>query len=164
MIRSRFNELARAIRRRFVVLGLTPEQFSAEITKLKVLPGGHDSGEEGNHLCTLEYEGEIYVERLPKANLALLACIVAAQLEEHDDTRTSSAIGDPEFVIVDLDDAYCDAVITANFRDPVLVAPCDPAEPDALEYLGGTYAVRDFEYLVAEDGTVEGAPLTLEEV
>jgi len=161
MIRSRFQELKRHLQSRLVVLGIAREQFSAEIAKLKVLPGGHEESEAGNHLCTLVYECELYFERLPKANLALLACLVAAHLEEHDDTRRSSADGDPEFTVVDLDDEYCDVMLAVNFRDPVFVAPCDPDEPDALEYLGAFYAVRDFEYFVAEDGTVERAPLHL---
>ena len=154
MIRSRFDELGEYLKGRLSSLCLRCEQLTMDIDKLTVDEGGHEESVNGVHLCSFAYSGIIYVERLRRDLLGKFLIFVRGWLDEYDDTRGRFHLPAPAVNLITLDNSYCDAMITIEFVDPVYLAEGDG--PDAIDWDGRKFSLKDFEYRVAERGTVEG--------
>ena len=159
MIRNRFDELQKYLKARLPQLGILPEQFDTVVDKLTLGEGGHHETAEGYHFCNLRYTGLIYLERLPAAQLPLLALLVRSWIDEHDDTRSRARLPDPELDVAPLDgDSLVDVVVTLEFVDPVFLAPAADDAVDAVDWNGKRYSVAEYTVAVAERGTVNNAP------
>lgn len=159
MIRSRFDELQKYLKTKFLQLGIRPEQFDCYVDKLTPTEGGHNETSQGFHLCSFRYTGLIYIERLSAVQLPLLALYVRSWLDDHDDTRSDYKLADPQFDVVPLDaKTLVDVMISCEFVDPVYLAPVDGDDPEAIDWNGKRYSVAEYLCDVAERGTVNDAP------
>ncbi|WP_176013064.1 phage tail protein [Victivallis sp. Marseille-Q1083] len=164
MIRNRFDELRKYLKTKLTLLGIRPEQFDAWIDKLALPEGGHNETEDGYHLCNFRYTGRIYIERLPEAQLSLLALYVRSWLDDNDDTRGAYKLPDPEAEIIPLDDdTLIDVLLPVEFVDPVYLAPAGDDDPEALDWCGRKWSVAEYLVDYAERGTVNQAPTESEE-
>lgn len=151
MIRNRFNELCEHLKAQALSLQFRPEQFDTELEDFTVESGGHNETENGFWFANFRYRGVIYLERLNKAALPLLALLVKAWLDENDDVRERFRLADPQFQAADLDSKSMDVVVTVDFLDPVYLAEKADGQ---VKWCGRTFAVAEYPLCVAEAGKV----------
>ncbi len=153
--RCRAGELAEHLKKNLNALGIAAEQLDWETGRVTVTPGGHKITERGLHFASLRYDSSFYFERLPRAQVATLALLIQAWLEEHDDTRGDYDLPDVAMETISLDAGRTvDVDVTIEFVDPLeLVA--DPEGPIVISdqrYSAGTYDIMVAETLGAVDG------------
>ncbi len=156
MIRCRFNELCEYLKTKKELLAFNDEQFDSEFVGLTVYPGGGNETTEGYHIANFAYDGLIYIERMPGQTLALLAMLVRAWLDEHDDLRDQYKLQNPVIDTVTLDESYLDVLINTAFVDEIHVIP---SETGAIDWQDLKFDIGDFVYDIAESGTVNDAPV-----
>ncbi|MDD5699034.1 MAG: phage tail protein [Victivallaceae bacterium] len=155
-IRNRFLELCKHLQDKKQLLQFRIEQFDSEIEQLTVEPGGNNETVQGWHVANFRYRGMIYIERLPGEKLALLALMIRAWLDEHDDTRAKYNLDHPKIETVALGDGLKDVLIAAEFVDEVFVVP---TEGGPVEWFGETFDAGVYPVDYAESGEVNGAPV-----
>jgi hypothetical protein len=151
-IRNRFLELCEHLKTKTLLLGFTVEQFSSKIELMTVESGGLQETEQGWHFANLRYQGLIYIEHLPEEKLVLLALMIRAWLDEHDDTRGKYNLCEPEITTTPLEDGSLDTFIRINFLDDVyLVETLD----GPIEWRESTYDVEVYTVNYAEEATLD---------
>lgn len=156
-IRCRSNELDEHIKKHFDRLGILPEQFDSEIMELTVVPGGMTESEAGLHYANFRYRYVMYIERLPKAQLALLALLIQNYLDRCDDVRDRFDLPDVKLDVISLDRGVTvDVDATVEFVDPAYLVQVDggPILFNGAEYDAGEYDLRVAETLDSVDGEI----------
>ncbi len=155
-IRNRFFELCKYIKTKTTLLKVKSDQIENEISDLSDEPGGHNETEEGWHFANFKYRGTIYIERMPGESLSLLMALIRAWLDESDDLREKYKLPAPKFEIITENEKTITVFGTIEFVDEVYLVEADDGP---IEWFGKTYTVGEYPLMIAEAGTVNGAPL-----
>ncbi len=151
VIRNRFLELCRHLKDKKNILKFTVEHFDSEVEEMTVENGGQNETEQGWHFANFRYRGMIYIERLPGETFALLALMIRAWLDEHDDTRNTYRLEQPVIESVDLGGNLVDAMCEINFVDEVFLVE---SETGPIEWRGGKYDLGVYPVNYAEQGAI----------
>ena len=137
-------------------MGIPPENFQGEISKMELASGGHNLTKQGWHLANLRYRGVLLVERIARQAAIMLLIHCRAWLDDFDDTRAMYSLDDPDVSLVPLDSGdLVDLIVSCEFVDPVYLAE---AEDGTVEWNGRKLSPVDYDLWTAERGTVNQAP------
>ncbi len=151
VIRNRFLELCKHLKNKKTLLKFTIEHFDSEVEQMTVDNGGQQETEQGWHFANFRYRGMIYIERLPGETLALLALMIRAWLDEHDDTRNKYRLEQPVIETDDLGGGFVDVICEINFVDEVFLVE---SATGPIEWRGGKFDLGEYPVNYAEGGDI----------
>lgn len=160
-IRCRFGDLVNHLKTKIKTLGVALENFDDAMAQIRILPGGRNETEEGWHFANLRYRGVLSIERISNNSAVLAMLYIRAWLDEHDDQRDRYKLGDPEASIIPLDNSctLVDLEVEVDFNDPVYL---NMSDDNMIDWQSGSFNLSDYDLWIAENGTVNTAPIILE--